>query len=438
MSAFAKTLQQEKDFTHESFAGLRNNVKNSRFELGDLDAAVNVDLDDTGRVSRRSGFGSRILSGPCHSVGPGGAGRCFVVSGTVLYEIFQDLSTTALVTGLTANQPVSYLVSGNRYYWSNGIQKGCIEPTGNRSWGIQVPSRISATVGSGGLRLGHEDTDTAGYMFTMTYLRNDGQESGAPAAGYLDVPDYGALVFDNLPVSSDPTVDRKIIYISTRNGEKLFRALVLTNATTSATYQSLGRLVTPLATQFLEPPVAGSIIAFQGGSMLIASGSTLRYSEPFAFELFDRRKYFNFSSTITIVFPTEDGTHVATQDAHFWLAGRSPDIYKSDQKTTYGAIPGTLDVCDGSLLGKGESDGFVGVWASKQGIVAGSGSGKLENLTDKRFLYPIQDRGAGVLRRVDGINQFIAVLAGSETPPPSVRSNAIIYPGPGSIGVTGH
>lgn len=413
---FGKVDVNEKSFTHAAFTGLRNNVATNRFELGDLDAAVNIDLDDTGRAMRRQGFGSRIMAGSCHSLGPSGEARCFFVSGTILYEVLQDLTTVVIVTGITPGLPVSYFVNGMRYYWTNGVDKGCIEPTGNRSWGLGVPPRIAGEVVGGALRLGQEDIDTARYQFTMTFLRNDGQESGAPMANYIDLPDNGGISFDDLPVSTDPTVDRKAIYVSEPNGEKMFRAIVVSNETTSVIYRNRGRMSLGLATQFLGPPPAATMISQQGGSLLLVVGSKLHYSEPYAFELFDRRKYKVFPAAINILCSFDDGSFVGTENEHVWVAANSPENYDWRSRATYGAIPGTLARCDSDVFGKSDITGPVGIWATKEGIVIGTADGQLRNLTKDKFLYPIQPRGAGLFRVNRGVNQFVTVLQGTETP----------------------
>ena len=419
MNPFGKEQLAEKSFTHELFSGLRNNVPSSRFSLTDLATATNVDIDDSGRPLRRLGFGNAVQSGSWHSLSPPGP-RCFGVTGTNLVEVMPNYSTKVLAT-VTPNAPVEYFYSAARIYWSNGYEKGCIEGAVNRSWGLDVPPSISGTVTAGTLMIGKTDLVTTRYQFVMTYLRNDGQESGAGTANYLDVPNNGGIAFSNLPVSSDSTVDKKAIYISEPNGETMYRAIVLNNAQTSATYRNRGRMTLPLATQFLEPPPPGTIISLQGGSMLVAVGNKLYYSEPFAFELFDRRKNKLFASPITIVCSFDNGSHVATEDLHVWLAGDTPDKWEWNARASYGAIPRTLDFIDldAALFGKTENVNPVGLWATKEGIVQATAEGALINLTRARFMYPIQETGATVVRGARGMHQYIVTLKGAETPAPS-------------------
>lgn len=403
----------EKDYKFSGFRGLRNTVDVSRFDMGDLDAAINVDLDDKGAPQRRRGF-SRAQAGAYHSVGPSGFTRCFVVGGTTLYEILSDLSLVSRVTGLAPNLPLEWFVSGDRYYWSNGVDKGVIDSRGARSWGIDPPPAIAATAAAGSLMVGKSDLVATHYLVSMTYLRKDGQESGAPRATGVDVPDNGGIAFANLPVSSDPDVDRKAIYISEANGEKLFRAAVIPNAQTTLIHRDRGNPSLPLKTQFLRPPPAGTVISLQGGSLLVAVGNRLYYSEPYAFELFDIRKAIPFQTAIQIVCSFDNGTHVATEDMHIWLSGDTPDKYEWNTVATYGAIAGTVDTvdADSSMFGRNDILGPVGIWASREGVVKATPDGKIENLTRDRFLYPPQARGTAVMRIERGVNQFLFVMQG--------------------------
>lgn len=419
MNPFGRQELNEDGFTYKTFLGLRNNVKISRFALGDLEVAKNIDLDDTGAAQRRNGYVQKIDPNACHSVGPSGFARCFYVRGTTLYEILPNYSTTALITGLTPNRPMTYFVSADRCYWTNGIEKGCIEKTGNRSWGLDIPPKIAAVVTGGSLRTGRTDVPTARYQFTMVYLRNDNQESGASLAEYLDVPDNGGILFSNLPVSSDPTVDRKAIYITEPNGETMYRAIVMRNSATSVAYTARGRMTMALATQFLGPPPASDIVSFQGGSCLIVVDDKIRYSEPFAFELFDSRKFIPFPSKVNVVCSFDNGVHVGTENEHAWLAGDTPDKLEWNARASYGAIFGTLDFVDGAMFAKQDGVDTYGIWATKEGIVKGTPDGSLHNLTRSRFLYPIQERGSGLVRLNEGMGQYVVTLQGVETAPKS-------------------
>ena len=98
----------------------------------DLAVAVNVDIDKTGRVSRRKGFSATSRTENIHSLWcDGGAG--LFVTGTSLCELHADYSYTAIAT-VTAGARVSYFELSSRSYWMNGYEKGFVENGANNDW----------------------------------------------------------------------------------------------------------------------------------------------------------------------------------------------------------------------------------------------------------------------------------------------------------------
>jgi len=399
-------IRSETDVTFQKFSGLRNNVAESSFKLDDLSVALNVDLNDDGVVSRRKGFSAPEIVGDYHSLWSG-AGVCLAVSGTTLNRILPGYTATALRTDLTTGRRLSYYAVGNRAYYSNGVETGVVESGEDRSWGIVPPGRISATAVSGTLRSGR-------YQFTLTYERLDGQESGSPLAGVLELSEPGGLRFSDLPVSTDPGVTAKILYISKVNGETLFRrAAIAADATTFDVTDDWLSLV-PLRTQHLSAAPPGDIVSSYNGRMLVANGPYLRYSEPYAYELFDARRVLTFDSAIKMVAPVEDGLFVATENSTVFLKGDDIALSAMLPKAEYGVIPGTLAFTQASSFGDGSQSGTLAVWASKEGLCVGTGGGVFRNLTQDRFAYPKQPQGAALFRQHRGTNQYLAVLQGAE------------------------
>jgi hypothetical protein len=120
--------------------GLNNKVDATRlvFEvqegLIDLAAAVNVEIDPTGRISRRKGY-QRIYTGPAHSLFWDGW-SCLFCAGSSMYQLLENLSATQISTGITENTRMYYAQVGAEIYWMNGFEKGIFNcPVGvNRSW----------------------------------------------------------------------------------------------------------------------------------------------------------------------------------------------------------------------------------------------------------------------------------------------------------------
>lgn len=399
--------------TFKEFDGLRNTTAPERLGTADLQVAVNVDLDDTKRITRRSGQTQR-LTGSTHSLWSDGA-ICLAVQGATLHQISAagagSYTKTALRTGLTAGARMSYWSVAGAVYYANGFEQGVIQGGASRSWGLALPSgQPAASAIGGGLPPGR-------YLYAVTFLRNDGQESGTGPSGTIELAAQGGIRFSGIPVSSDATVDRKAIYLSSTNGEVLYRALVTDNADTVARYEGNAHdLKLALNTQFGAPPPVGHLLGYLRGHMLVAQGNVLWNSEPYRHELFMLRKAFRvFPADINLVAPVEDGVFIGADKTYF-LSGVSPDKWSLTTVAGYPAIPGTMGYApaEGGAVGEG-LPGRVVYWASPRGHCMGATGGTFRNLTEARYSYPSAQRGAGIVRPIKGMNQYLAVLEGNGT-----------------------
>ena len=409
MAEYAKSVDEREGLEEfSSFMGLRNNVDEASFGREDLATALNVDvLDDLG-VSRRKGFSSALTTAVDRSLWASGD-VCLGVGTNTLKLVNPDYSVKTLLTGLTAERPLSYTAVGDRVFWSNGVQKGVVQGGANRSWGVDVPDQPVATAGAGELLAGL-------YQYAVTYLRSDGQESGASLAGVVSLASTGGIVMSSIPVSIDTSVTHKAIYATSVGGETLYQAGVVTNATTSFAIREPRMGASPLLTQFLQPPPAGDHVAYQNGYLLVANGARLYPSEPYAPELFDYRKALPFLGRVTMVAPVKGGVWIGTDSQIGWLAGDTPEVWDFKVKADYGVIPHTLWFADAGVIGDGQAIGeMAALFASKRGLCVGLPGGRLMNLTESRFAYPVMDVGAGIVRRHRGTNQFLVTLQGIET-----------------------
>lgn len=403
-------------FVYPNWAGLRNNVTPEMFAPGDLVTALNVDINDSQDISRRKGYSAVVIAGVDRSLWAYES-MCFGVGSNALKWINPDYTTTTLRTGLTAGASVSYAPVGQRVFYANGFELGCVDGGVHRSWGLDIPGLPIATAMGGTLTPGI-------YQYVMTYLRDDGQESGAGLAGTIELTAMGGIAFSALPVSSDPTVDFKILYLSAPGGETMFRAALLANTDTSVVVDEPRKGASPLMTQFLSPPPAGHYVAQWKGWTLVARGDRLYVSEPYAPELFDLRKSYPFGGRITMLAPLHDkvdtirkrsGVWIGTDDRVIWLEGwEAPETWSFKPAADYGVIPGAFTSADGELIGDGSLVGnTVVMFASKRGICFGQADGNLVNLTQARYAFPVMDRGAAIVRRHRGMGQFLATLQGT-------------------------
>jgi len=414
-------VRTDKSAEFKEFAGLRNNTTADRMTPADLQAAVNVDIDDAGRISRRRGTTLR-LAGATHSLWADGRGQnCLAVQGTNLLRVRAAgagaYATDTLRTDLTPGARMACWGLNGLAYYMNGHQAGVVQEGASRTLGLACPSTQPAAAPIGGnLRAGR-------YQYAVTFLRRDGQESGTYHAAAIDLATTTGIRFTGIPVSADPTVIARVIYLTAWNGEVLYRALTLNSTVATADYQGDGTdLRVQLATQFGEPAPIGHALACFRGHLLVAQGPNLFYSHPYRYELFPLgRAFIPFPADITLLAPVEDGVFVSADQTYF-LSGASPSEWVLQTVAGYQAIPGTQSYrrAEGGTVGEGEGLSVQTVfWASNRGHCMGGNGGSFTNMTDARYSYPGAARGAGIVREVNGINQFLSVLEGT-----GVASNA--------------
>jgi len=119
----SKGLNTVKDPTRLSF---------SKNGISDLAVAGDVDISDTGRISRRKGFTQRIADVPVHSLFCDG-GSCLFVTGTSLCSLNPDYTYTILST-VTDGARLSCTQINERIYWLNGNEKGYVSDGSNYAW----------------------------------------------------------------------------------------------------------------------------------------------------------------------------------------------------------------------------------------------------------------------------------------------------------------
>lgn len=123
--------------------GLNNRMDPARLTI-DLDtglcelaAALDVDIDDTGRVDRRKGMVATAVTGSCHSLFCD-AGECLFGKGASLYRLNSDYSATTITT-IAPGRRISYLqtldpANKPRIFWCNGVQRGWVREGVNTDW----------------------------------------------------------------------------------------------------------------------------------------------------------------------------------------------------------------------------------------------------------------------------------------------------------------
>lgn len=120
-------------------SGLNNAVDPARLqhdpETGviELQAAVNVDIDDSGMPSSRKGFEVAAVKEGAHSLWSDGW-RAFFVAGQSMYQLNHDMTFRGIRSGLTPLAPVSYVSFDGRVFYANGFENGVNYEDASFAW----------------------------------------------------------------------------------------------------------------------------------------------------------------------------------------------------------------------------------------------------------------------------------------------------------------
>jgi len=138
----------------EKCAGINNklDIKSIRGEsvqsgITDLAEGVNVDIDDAWKISVRLGQ-EEVAEGTCHSIYCAGPGMdCYAAKDTTTTAIHQVSESftigSAIVSGLTLGADLSWARMGNRYYYTNGYEKGYVADGVSGAWPTNALKSIS-------------------------------------------------------------------------------------------------------------------------------------------------------------------------------------------------------------------------------------------------------------------------------------------------------
>jgi len=399
--------------TFAAFAGIRNTLSTERLERAasqsgnrdirtDLEAATNVDIDDSGRVSRRAGQ-QVIIPDAAHSLWSDDETCLFVQAGT-LYQLNANYTKRALVSGI-GNTPVHYLALNGVVYWSNAVTTGAVVEGTVHTWGMAVPaSQPNASVVAGSLV-------AATYLYAATYVRADGQESGTGMASRIDLKDGAGLRFV-WPAPPSRDVVGINIYVSEPNSESMFLAVSAPIAAGNATFNG-GLLATPLNTQWQDAPPPGQELAFHRGRIYIAQGEFLFASSALGYSYVDMRDYLALDGTIIrFVVGVDHGMFVGTDESVYFLKGDRFDQMEIDSVVeTYG-VAGSAILVDGFVAtGDDKLSGLTcAMFATGSGICLGTPDGATVNLTYDRFQTTMPRSGAAVLRTSQTQTQYLLTL----------------------------
>lgn len=358
-----------KTISKGGFLGINNRLPDfalkvrSRQTQGDfLREAVNVDVDNAGRLRRREAF-ARIqpLTAP-HSLYMTSDTDGYFVMANTLYAVTLPSYTATFVKLLTSNDPVSYAEFAGSIYYSNGTDSGRLLNGTYFPWALPTPVAPGVAGGIGGSLL-------EGWYQVAVCHRNSvtGEEGGVSPSSNYNLTSVGGLRV-TLPAATTGAnlID---VYVSTSNGSVPFLAATVAAGTASVDIvdeTTRGRE----ANQRYEAPLPAGRPFLFNGVLCSINGANVYEGIPY------RPGYYlpaegriPFPATVSNVIPAQFGVYVVA-DQTYWIPGThltsSKDVIKD--VLPYGGVTDTA-------FSYGDNDNVRYGWFGKYGIVLADTNG---------------------------------------------------------------
>lgn len=356
-----------------NFLGINNRLPDSALHIrtqrvqGDyLKDAVNVDIDNAGRLLHRKVPQLMQAMSGAHSLHLTSDTAGYLVRDSVLYAVTLPTYSETLLKVLASNAAMSYVEFNGDLYYSNGTDSGRITAGVVYPLGMVTPDAPAISAIGGSLPPG-------AYQVAISYVNaTTGEEAGISGKSHLELTSQGGVRV-TLPAATAGATHLNV-YLSQTNGAVAYRAATVAVGTSLVDLISLpsGRQ----SAERREEPLPAGHLLLSSGRLCSFVGSTLHVGIPYRPGYFDPINYgVPFPAPISIAVDAQAGIYVAA-DKTYWLPhdGVIADVLP------YGAVAGTeFSHPDKTIVG----------WFGEKGIVLATPSGEVQAvMSDNIALTP--------------------------------------------------
>ncbi len=387
------------------FQGIDNVLQPERTPENYLKKAINIDIDKTGSVHKRSGYVSVFSGSGCHSLWSNDK-DAYIVDNTILKYVYSNFATTNIET--ECFDRIDYVEVNNEVYFTSQSKTGVLSGSAYRAFGIEPPVALPMLAASSPGFL-----DAGQYQVAYTYVDAEGRESGASKASVIRVTsDNSSILVTNLDASSDSDVTKIRIYLSNRNGSGLYHLTDIADTVSSYVITDTRNLHTPLDSFNVSGCPTGDLIAYYNGRIYVADGDTLYASEPHSYTWFrTERDYIRFESNITVVMPVETGIYVGTENHLHYLGGSDLVSFNQDMKEICQPVKYShIKIPSGYIRIENTPGGPKWLFTANEGIFVCMNNGVVFNVTSEHVAFPNGLQGAAGFIQKDGINKYVSLI----------------------------
>jgi hypothetical protein len=397
---------RQKTVSLRTFLGL--NKRDDPMELRrdgrgyELVEAKNVDITNRHKARRRTGYDverevatRKIWANE----------EVFVsVEGTNLVDVRDFDSTSNFRTDMHPTDVPGFaevLTEGEVYYSDSRVNGKFVDGV-HADWEVEQPPGNATLAAAGG------SLYNGCYQVVVTYEHTDGRESGCGKSDKIELASNGGIALTNIPQPVDASITKINVYATEPDGTQLYKRASLAVGTASYTITSR-RTGSILRTQFKDVPPRSTNIAYAGSRMVVAVDEFLLVSEPFTYHLFDYGEGFlTFPKPINLIVPTLTGVYISAGAMYFVnLSDESPVLKRVSKKP---ALNRTAFQIDADQLGDTEQDGVLSGWVAEDGIMIGTETGTVRNLTYDKIDIGKTDTASVMVKEANGLSQVVTSL----------------------------
>lgn len=374
---------------------------------GRLVEAINVDIDDAGRVRPRAGHTGRFspFVGQIRAAYGCPAGLWVQQdTGFILIDP-SNWSFTIPFPPITVEGIAKFLSHAGQIWWTDGLTCGRIEDCTPKTWGAAPAPPPTLTATGGNLPPGR-------YLVACTYTDANDVEHGAQKAALITLTRTGGISVDiSSPATEAVTVN---VYMSSTNQKGLFWAKEVAVAGLPTTVSNLSeevrQSVRPCRGLGCRGPIPGDGLFSYLGMIFIYRDNLLFRSNGVFHHLFYVRQHVTaFPNNILGGVGLKDGFWITTAYGAWFVTGTydaEADAFawnpiKKDQRKY--AARGKL--ADGTWFPTLETSEQIALFVSEDGLMAGLTTGQIVPLTPDQMVLDVANQTASIVLRkvvIDG------------------------------------
>lgn len=369
----------------KNFRGLNNVSDPLRIGLGWLTNADNVNISDTGAISKREGYAVAQAGNITGIYTTLDHQRMYLVDAGTL----RTFSGAVLRTSLSS-APMYWAEINGQVFFNNGTDSGVINQDNTvMDWEWPIPSQPTVSLVTGTLASGT-------YQVCCTFMLEDGRETGPSDPVMIDLAEGQALSISSIPHATGAATR---VYIAPANSA-VYQLAVTTTGSAIVWNFSNDALGKDLATDGTDPlPSEASCIQFFKGRAYVSQyfpsddQTVVWFSQPLGFHLF------NLSSDFFMV-PGEVSMLADADSALIVGTTKGIHAYNADglqELADYGVPKGQHWSTDGNRI----------LFWTERGVCSAI---PFTNLTEKYVSVAPGVRAGGCLVRSGGQKRYLSVI----------------------------